>query len=78
MSTFFSFLQPTVPTEGRSPPRIGNIGHLTRIANKLVQLGNNNSQIQAHLQENTEWIDWHTHILLKRNTVENVYQWACG
>jgi hypothetical protein len=47
---FNSFLQPTVPAEGRSPPRIGNIGHLTRISNKLVQLGNSNSEIQAHLQ----------------------------
>jgi len=30
------------------------------------------------LQENIEWVDWHTNILLKRNAVENVYQWACG
>ncbi|KAI3974026.1 hypothetical protein MKX01_026423 [Papaver californicum] len=70
--------KPTCPAEGRSPPRIGNIGHITRIANKLVQLGNNNSQVQALLQENTEWGDWHANILVKRNTVENVYQWACG
>lgn len=47
---FNSFLQPTVPAEGRLPPRIGNIGHLTRISNKLVQLGNSNNEIQAHLQ----------------------------
>ncbi|XP_077219848.1 uncharacterized protein LOC143854027 [Tasmannia lanceolata] len=70
--------KPTVPAEGRAPPRIGNIGHLTRISNKLIQLGINNSQIQTHLQENSEWINWHTDVLLKRNTVENVYQWACG
>ncbi|KAK9267336.1 hypothetical protein L1049_009760 [Liquidambar formosana] len=70
--------KPTVPAEGRSPPRIGNIGHLTRISNKLLQLGNNNSEIQACLQENNEWVDWHTNVLLKRNAVENVYQWACG
>lgn len=44
------FYQPTVPAEGRSQPRIGNIGHLTRISNKLIQLGNNNSEIQAQLQ----------------------------
>ncbi|XP_058071575.1 uncharacterized protein LOC131220763 isoform X2 [Magnolia sinica] len=70
--------KPTMPTEERSPPKIGNIGHLTRISNKLVQLENNNSKIQAHLQENSEWLDWHTNVLLKRNAVENVYQWACG
>ncbi|XP_058099365.1 uncharacterized protein LOC131243790 isoform X2 [Magnolia sinica] len=70
--------KPTVPAEGRPPPKIGNIGHLTRISNKLVQLANNNSQIQAYLQENNEWLDWHTNVLLKRNSLENVYQWACG
>ncbi|GMI74359.1 hypothetical protein like AT1G30470 [Hibiscus trionum] len=40
----------TVSAEGRAPPRIGNIGHLTRISNKLVQLGNSNGEIQAYLQ----------------------------
>lgn len=43
-------LQPTVPAEGKKPPKIGNIGHLTRISNKLVQLGNNNDQVKAYLQ----------------------------
>jgi len=41
---------PTVPSEEKAPPRIGNVGHMTRIANKLIQLGNSNSIIQAHLQ----------------------------
>lgn len=70
--------KPTVPADGRLPPRIGNIGHLTHISNKLIQLGNNNSQIQDFLQGNGEWAEWHTNVLLKRNMVENVYQWACG
>ncbi|XP_056175542.1 uncharacterized protein LOC115687227 isoform X2 [Syzygium oleosum] len=70
--------KPTVPAEGRSPPRIGNIGHLTRISNKLVQLGTNNTEIQKYLQENGDWIDWQTNIVSKRNAVENVYQWSCG
>ncbi|KAL8468626.1 hypothetical protein ACS0TY_031719 [Phlomoides rotata] len=68
----------TVPAEGKTPPRIGNIGHLTRIANKIVQLGNSNSEIQTFLQENSDWVDWQTNVLLKRNAVENVFQWACG
>ncbi|KAK4347422.1 hypothetical protein RND71_033761 [Anisodus tanguticus] len=70
--------KPTASVEGRSPPRIGNIGHVTRIANKLIQLGNNNNGIQSRLQENSEWIDWQTNTLQKRNAVENVFQWACG
>ncbi|KAG2598671.1 hypothetical protein PVAP13_5KG402507 [Panicum virgatum] len=69
---------PTVPSEEKAPPRIGNVGHMTRIANKLIQLGNSNSIIQAHLQENTEWVEWQTNVLVKRNEVENVYHWACG
>ncbi|MBA0719951.1 hypothetical protein Golax_007596, partial [Gossypium laxum] len=68
---------PTISAEGRPPPKIGNLGHLTRISNKLVQLGNSNAEIQAHLQENSEWVDWHTNVLLKRNAAENIYQWAC-
>ncbi|XWS16660.1 hypothetical protein CRYUN_Cryun34aG0110100 [Craigia yunnanensis] len=69
---------PTISAEGRAPPNIGNIGHLTRISNKLAQLGNSNGEMQAYLQENSEWIDWHTNVLSKRNATENVYQWACG
>ncbi|CAH8359802.1 unnamed protein product [Eruca vesicaria subsp. sativa] len=71
-------LQPTVPAEGRTPVRIGNIGHLTRISNKLLQLANSNAEIQSHLQENSKWVDWQTDVLSKRNTLENVYSWACG
>ncbi|KAG6496540.1 hypothetical protein ZIOFF_044407 [Zingiber officinale] len=68
----------TVCAQGRLPPRIGNIGHITRIGNKLSQLANSNSIIKEHLQENSDWIDWHNFVLHKRNCVENVYQWACG
>uniref|UniRef100_A0A2N9GSU1 Uncharacterized protein n=1 Tax=Fagus sylvatica TaxID=28930 RepID=A0A2N9GSU1_FAGSY len=70
--------KPTACAEGRLPPRIGNIGHLTRICNKLIQLGNSSAKIQEYLQENSEWTDWHTNVLSKRNAVENVFQWACG
>ncbi|KAF8670960.1 hypothetical protein HU200_050230 [Digitaria exilis] len=69
---------PTVPSEEKAPPRIGNVGHMTRMANKLIQLANSNSTIQSHLQENTEWVEWQTNVLVKRNEVENVYHWACG
>ncbi|TKW25517.1 hypothetical protein SEVIR_3G124400v4 [Setaria viridis] len=69
---------PTLPSEGKEPPRIGNIGHITRIANKLIQLGNSSSVIQNHLQENSEWAEWQTGVLVKHNEVENVYHWACG
>lgn len=48
---FFSPLQhPTLSASGRHSPRSGNIGHITRIANKLVQLSSRNDQIQSYLQ----------------------------
>ncbi|KAJ9698105.1 hypothetical protein PVL29_007281 [Vitis rotundifolia] len=70
--------QPTIPATGRNAPRAGNLGHITRISNKLVQLGSSNSRIQAFLQENSEWNEWQTTVLQERNAVENVYRWACG
>ncbi|OWM71298.1 hypothetical protein CDL15_Pgr011426 [Punica granatum] len=70
--------KPTLPAEGRQPPRIGNIGHLTRVSNKVIQMGSSNNEIQAYLQENNEWNDWQANVLSKRNAVENVYQWTCG
>ncbi|KAL6547813.1 hypothetical protein OROHE_009518 [Orobanche hederae] len=79
LTTFFtSVIFPTVSADVKLPPRIGNIRHLTRIANKLIQLGNSDSEVQKLLQENSEWIDWQTNVLLKRNTLENVFQWTCG
>jgi len=69
---------PTLPSEGKDPPRIGNMGHITRIANKLIQLANSSSMIQNHLLESSEWSEWQTSVLVKRNEVENVYHWACG
>ncbi|KAK4361380.1 hypothetical protein RND71_020332 [Anisodus tanguticus] len=44
-----------------------------------VMLGEKNSTLAADpSKENSEWIDWQTNILQKRNAVENVFQWACG
>ncbi|OMO67451.1 SIT4 phosphatase-associated protein family [Corchorus capsularis] len=70
--------QPTVPAAGKRAPRAGNIGHITRISNKIVQLGSSNSHIQTCLQENSEWNEWQATVLQERNAVENVYRWACG
>ncbi|KAE8710890.1 serine/threonine-protein phosphatase 6 regulatory subunit 3-like isoform X2 [Hibiscus syriacus] len=61
---------PILPAAGKRAPRAGNIGHITRISNKLIQLGSSNSCIQAYLQENSEWNEWKANILLERNAVE--------
>ncbi|XP_071698242.1 uncharacterized protein [Rutidosis leptorrhynchoides] len=69
---------PTIPAEERKPPRIGNVGHMARISNKLIEQGANNNYILSYLQGDNEWVEWQTDVLTKRNTLENVYQWACG
>ncbi|PWA38398.1 Armadillo-type fold [Artemisia annua] len=38
----------------RNAPRLGNIGHITRIANKIMQLTNTDSRIQTHIQMKEE------------------------
>ncbi|XP_042476246.1 serine/threonine-protein phosphatase 6 regulatory subunit 3-like isoform X2 [Macadamia integrifolia] len=70
--------KPTLTAAGKQVPRAGYIGHLTRISNKLIQLGHVNSHVHAYLQESSEWIEWQGTILQERNNVENVYRWACG
>ncbi|KAL8525435.1 hypothetical protein ACS0TY_014882 [Phlomoides rotata] len=70
--------QPTLPAPGRQAPRAGYFGHLTRISNKLIQLGNSDNHIRTHLQNNNEWNEWQATVLQERNVVENVYRWACG
>ncbi|KAI3511788.1 hypothetical protein L1887_18946 [Cichorium endivia] len=75
---FLSGNQPTLPASGRNALRVGNIGHITRIANKIMQLGNSDTRIQMHIQESSEWNEWQATALQERNTVENVYKWVCG
>ncbi|KAL9296724.1 hypothetical protein ACSQ67_022620 [Phaseolus vulgaris] len=70
--------QPTLPAAGKRGTRIGNIGHITRIFNKLVHLAHNQSHIMTCLQENSEWNEWQATVLQQRNVVENVHRWACG
>ncbi|XP_076905000.1 uncharacterized protein LOC143560613 [Bidens hawaiensis] len=72
------YAPPTLPAEGRTPPRVGNAGHMTRIANKLIKEGANNTYIDSYLQGHSEWAEWHTSVLTKRNALENVYRWTCG
>ncbi|CAJ1955949.1 unnamed protein product [Sphenostylis stenocarpa] len=69
---------PTVVAAGKQAPRAGNIGHITRIVNKLVQLAHSRSLVLTCLQENSEWNEWQASVLQERNVVENVHRWACG
>ncbi|GJP34040.1 hypothetical protein CLOM_g18513 [Closterium sp. NIES-68] len=62
----------------RVPARSGYMGHLTRIANRICQLGASNPQIEGYIQANARWSDWQKNVLRKRLLLENVYQWSCG
>jgi serine/threonine-protein phosphatase 6 regulatory subunit 3 len=70
--------KPTLPATEKKAPRVGNLGHITRISNKLIQLGNTDNRIQVHLQENSEWNDWQATVLQERNFIENINRWVCG
>ncbi|KAG7559739.1 SIT4 phosphatase-associated protein family [Arabidopsis thaliana x Arabidopsis arenosa] len=70
--------QPTLAAAGKQAPRVGNIGHISRISNKLVQLSTNSNQIKTLLEENNDWGEWEANTLHDRNAVENVYRWVCG
>ncbi|KAL4302845.1 hypothetical protein GQ457_10G011260 [Hibiscus cannabinus] len=70
--------KPTLPIAGKCASRVGNIGHITRISNKIIQLGSNNIRIKACLQKNSKWNEWQANVLQERNVVENVHRWACG
>ncbi|CAD5324909.1 unnamed protein product [Arabidopsis thaliana] len=70
--------QPTLAAAGKQAPRVGNVGHISRISNKLVQLSTNSNQIKTLLEENNDWGEWEANTLHDRNAVENVYRWVCG
>ncbi|CAL0321938.1 unnamed protein product [Lupinus luteus] len=70
--------QPTVPADGKRAPRTGNLGHITRIINRLVHLAHNRSDILKYLEGNGQWNEWQSIVLQERNVVQNVHRWACG
>ena len=60
----FAFMQPTIPAAGKQAPRVGNIGHISRISNKLVQLSTNSNPIKTLLEVRfsttmlDNWANW--------------------
>ncbi|KAF8085796.1 hypothetical protein N665_0647s0011 [Sinapis alba] len=86
---FKSVMKPTVVATGEKTPRVGYVGHITRLCNKLVHLSESDALIKASLQvsittkqssveKNSEWKEWQSSVLQEHNTVENVYRWAWG
>ncbi|XP_024521407.1 serine/threonine-protein phosphatase 6 regulatory subunit 3 isoform X2 [Selaginella moellendorffii] len=70
--------RPESVSKKKPPPKVGNMGHLTRIANRLVQTENSNPRLQGYLQSHPRWSQWQSTVLQQRNMLENVFQWTCG
>ena len=47
---FLCDMQPTVAATGKKAPRVGYVGHITRLWNKLVQLSGTSVLIKASLE----------------------------
>lgn len=57
--------------------RAGYIGHVTHLANQLVNLPYR--EIVAECKEKSEkWDEWSNHTLRDRNNAEDTLQWGCG
>jgi serine/threonine-protein phosphatase 6 regulatory subunit 3 len=64
--------------ELRKPLRAGYCGHLTQIANRLLQLGGKCIVVRDYLESHQEWAKFVSTRLEPRNRVESVFAWRCG
>lgn len=58
--------------------RTGYLGHLTRIGNKLLDLGCGGGWLGEALSSNEKWRAWVNNYLKERNDTEALNKWACG
>ena len=56
----------------------GYMGHITYIANKLLEASHGSDQVLHYLEACEPWQQYVEGTLKERNVVENVMQWACG
>eukprot|EP00894_Picocystis_sp_ML_P000363 jgi/Pico_ML_1/50880/g2010.t1 len=62
----------------KQPLRAGYMGHITRIANKLLSVTEQYDSILDLLAKDDRWQSWMEGTLRPRNDVENVGSWQCG
>lgn len=62
----------------KMPLRAGYMGHITRIANKLLSVTEQYDSVLDLLSKDDRWQSWMEDTLRPRNDVENVGSWQCG
>jgi serine/threonine-protein phosphatase 6 regulatory subunit 3 len=62
----------------KGPLRAGYLGHITKMSNILVELGQAKSSVGEQLAADPLWAGYVTGDLLARNEQEDVNRWACG
>ncbi|GAB4814745.1 hypothetical protein N2152v2_001791 [Parachlorella kessleri] len=62
----------------RRPWRAGYTGHLTRLANKLVQVAAARPKLDGYLKAADSWQQYVADTLNPRNALENTNAWQCG
>ncbi|KAH9796128.1 SIT4 phosphatase-associated family protein [Citrus sinensis] len=63
--------------ECKNAPLIEHLLHECNLVGKILE-AEKNFTLKDSNKENSEWNDWQINVLSKRNTLENIYQWACG
>lgn len=67
------------PRGGKHEVRCGNLGHISRLGNKIVELAASGEGAIAEMCAGHEgWLDWVDAGLSERNAVENLTSWQCG
>nr|CAB3473400.1 unnamed protein product [Digitaria exilis] len=64
--------------EGKRTELVEHVLNDCNIVGKILVAERLSSLSTESNGENTEWVEWQTNVLVKRNEVENVYHWACG
>lgn len=58
--------------------RRGNLGHVARMANRLLDLASAGGWVEEALWANERWGQWANSYLRERNEIEGLNKWACG
>lgn len=64
--------------EGRAPLRAGYMGHITTLANRLIELYDSQEAIKGQMNGHEGWSEWVEKVLAPRNELEDVQRWQCG
>ncbi|KAL0442453.1 UNVERIFIED_CONTAM: Serine/threonine-protein phosphatase 6 regulatory subunit, partial [Sesamum latifolium] len=64
--------------ESKNPQFVEHLLRDCNLIGRILEAEKDSTLAVNTSRENSDWVDWQTNVLLKRNAVENVFQWACG